>query len=224
MQGGDGAGDALVITSPTAMTPDPSPFGFRTVPKASGGKIWGPYLPPDTIRMGDPNSNEPSTPNHYVLFDRYSHPILYYPARKGANINLADTSALPPALNPPVAGWGGYLGPHGMFNPSDNDETVVTATGPTANVFAPVSPLPYAPPVSGDSSTGNMSTAMFMVLMGDVNRNGYIDGTEVPAFTGNYVLWSAGVDELFGEIHGLASPPASPSPKNPCDDVANFTR
>jgi hypothetical protein len=96
---------------------------------------------------------------------------------------------------------GGYLGPNGMFNPNDN-----IGTG------------------SSDSTTGVMSAQMFMVLMGDVNQNGAIDPGESPAYTGNYVLWSAGTDEKFGEINGLASPAALPTPSNPCDDVANFPR
>jgi len=157
-----------------------SPFGFRAV---TGGKIWGPYIAPDTIKMGDPTGN--GNMNNYVLMDRYKHPILYYPAKKGTNITHA----------------GGYLGPNGMFNPYDN-------TGID----------------SSDSTTGVMSPQMFMVLMGDVNQNGAIDPGETPAYTGNYVLWSPGLDEIFGETNGLATPAALPSPSNPCDDVANFPR
>lgn len=35
-------------------------------------------------------------------------------------------------------------------------------------------------------------------LLGDSNRNGKLDPTETPTFTGDYVLWSAGPDEKYG--------------------------
>ena len=151
-------------------------YGFRNV---TGGKIWGPYIPPDKIKMGDPSGA--GNVSNYVLMDKYNHPILYYPA-KGVKVDITQP--------------GGYLGTNGMFNPNDN-----TSTG------------------SYDSTTTEMTALMFQLLMGDANGNGAIDPGETPAYTGNYVLWSAGPDERFGP---LVNPTGPVSPSNPCDDVHNF--
>lgn len=40
-----------------------------------------------------------------------------------------------------------------------------------------------------------------------------------PAYTGDYLLWSAGPDELYGMPSA-----ATLTPANKCDDVANFSR
>jgi type II secretory pathway pseudopilin PulG len=51
----------------------------------------------------------------------------------------------------------------------------------------------------------------FRLLLGDTNMNGQIDAGETAAFTGPYILWSAGEDHRFGLVSGKE-----------LDDVANF--
>lgn len=40
--------------------------------------------------------------------------------------------------------------------------------------------------------------ADMQALMGDTNKNGLIDPTETPSYTGPYILWAAGPDGLYG--------------------------
>ena len=68
------------------------------------------------------------------------------------------------------------------------------------------------------------------LMLGDTNANGHIDGSEQPATTMAYLLWSAGPDEVFGPSlsqgsmtvqQGLASGTwASQVPS--CDDATNY--
>lgn len=160
--------------------------GFRT---RLHGKLWGPYLPPDRFKL-----NTTIGVAGGQILDRYKHPILYYPAKKGPGIVIT---------NP-----GGFMGPHGMFNPNDNT-------------------FYRDPPLSGRIL---MPALTFQMLMGDTGGvgpgqpakpNGQIDPNETPAYTGNYVLWSAGPDEVFGPTRFSNQPVSA---RNPCDDVANFPR
>jgi len=72
-----------------------------------------------------------------------------------------------------------------------------------------------------DDNAGYLAGKTLQVMMGDTNQNGQIDTTEQPAFDGDYLLWSAGPDLTFGPT---ADPNKPVSPKNKCDDVANFKR
>lgn len=56
----------------------------------------------------------------------------------------------------------------------------------------------------------------FRYMMGDLNNNGGIDPGEQPAYTGPYLLWSAGPDGQYGPS-GL-----NPTSASACDDVTNF--
>jgi prepilin-type N-terminal cleavage/methylation domain-containing protein len=49
--------------------------GFRTV---KGGKVWGPYLPPDKFRLVSDDDTIKNT-LRWDIMDRYSAPIEYYP-------------------------------------------------------------------------------------------------------------------------------------------------
>ena len=77
----------------------PNGNGFRT---RTGGKVWGPYLPTDFKN------------NNTQLLDRYKHPICYFPARKGAGINITGANGQP--RTPYVLAGAGMS----MFNASDN--------------------------------------------------------------------------------------------------------
>lgn len=62
----------------------------------------------------------------------------------------------------------------------------------------------------------SLTEEQFRYMMDDRNNNGRIDSGETPAYTGPYILWSAGADGTFG--------PASLTPidATKCDDVTNF--
>jgi prepilin-type N-terminal cleavage/methylation domain-containing protein len=201
-QGGDGAGNAIVVAGQTA---DPSPYGFRVVPKSAGGKIWGPYVAPDTLKMGDPNAAAGTigNVNNFVLMDKYKHPILYYPGKRGTNITQ------------PSSTLGGYLGPNGMFNPYDN-----TGTGSSDSTSGVMSAQMFMI-LMGDGGYDNGSGSPTV-------PNGMIDSGETPAYEGNYVLVSPGTDEVFGPTGTAGQPQQGPSwrgsPINPWDDVTNFPR
>jgi prepilin-type N-terminal cleavage/methylation domain-containing protein len=63
--------------------------------------------------------------------------------------------------------------------------------------------------------------ARLQLLLGDNNLNGMIDGAEQPEFVGDFLLWGAGPDEIFGPTKNVTD---RISPANPCDDVTNYAR
>jgi len=77
------------------------------------------------------------------------------------------------------------------------------------------------PRFNAEDNAGYLKKETLQVLMGDTNQNGMIDVTEQAAFDGPFLLWSAGPDLTFGPT---TDPNKPVSPKNRCDDVANFKR
>lgn len=63
---------------------------------------------------------------------------------------------------------------------------------------------------------GSGNIARFRFALGDENNNGFIDGTEVPAFEGPFILWTAGPDGEFGPSD------TSKAALESMDDVTNF--
>ncbi len=61
-----------------------------------------------------------------------------------------------------------------------------------------------------------LTQEQFRYMMDDRNNNGQIDSGETPAYTGPYVLWSAGADGTFGPTS------LTPTEAAKCDDVTNF--
>jgi hypothetical protein len=61
-------------------------------------------------------------------------------------------------------------------------------------------------------NANQLKLADMQLLLGDVNKNGLIDGSEQPSTTNPYLLWMAGFDGIFG----------FPSGQTKTDDVANF--
>ncbi len=62
-------------------------------------------------------------------------------------------------------------------------------------------------------------------MLGDYNCDGLIDPSAQPrgesAFTGDYVLWSAGPDGLYGPTNATAATPPTANDIQKCDDVLN---
>ena len=108
----------------------------------------------------------------------------------------------PAATNKPnIYTTGGYVvagkSPPGLFDAYDNIEAFRRAGENDANVVKRI-----------------------QLMLGDLNKNGYIDSGESPASTAPFILWAAGPDGLFG-ISDIADP--NPNPQlSKCDDVTNF--
>ncbi len=85
---------------------------------------------------------------------------------------------------------------------------LTAADGYVSNTGAPLYNTTYA---QGFLAQNNMR-----LMLGDINMNGQIDAGETPAFTGPYILWSAGPDAKFGPTATTTSEAAR------CDDVTNF--
>ena len=155
-----------------------------------GAKTQQPYLPLEKFKLVDPLN--PRTPNPNlntaVIGDRYSNPILYYPANPAGNINVP----------------GGYVDAAPYAS-----QTSVLANRAT-------------PRYNANDNINKLTTVQQLRrLLGDNDGDGGINGAaESAAFTGPFLLWSAGPDEQYG----LKDPTKPVSPSNRCDDVANFQR
>lgn len=79
--GADGPGFRTRAAAPAAST------GGVTIQQ---GKVYGPYLNPDQFHVKQVQVGVPSgtTETHWVIIDRFDMPILYFPARLGADINI----------------------------------------------------------------------------------------------------------------------------------------
>jgi type II secretory pathway pseudopilin PulG len=111
----DGAGVAPPGSNVESL---PGP-GFRV--RGTSGRVYGPYLPPDRFKLGDPSGTNRTEPGYLAILDRYNRPILYYPATGKPNIradngyaavrtgtirpmfNIADNAgARDPAMSPKI--------------------------------------------------------------------------------------------------------------------------
>jgi prepilin-type N-terminal cleavage/methylation domain-containing protein len=79
----------------------------------------------------------------------------------------------------------------------------------------------FNPNQNNTSASGGISANMLSIMLGDTNKNGYIDNGEHAKVTEGFVLWSAGPDRVFGPTQNTADPA---SDYQQCDDVTNFTR
>ena len=79
----DGKGADVTPADPKQPGP-----GFRT--RGTTGRVYGPYLPPERFKLGDPSGTQ-IEPGYLAIVDRYNRPILYYPATGKPNIRLAKS-------------------------------------------------------------------------------------------------------------------------------------
>lgn len=112
----DGAG-VRPSNNPTAQETEPGP-GFRV--RGTQGKVYGPYLASNQIRMGNPTNEALKTPGLLALMDTANNPILYYPASGRPNIRADkgyireyDGDTLPPGGRP-------------LYNSKDNIKAMTT--------------------------------------------------------------------------------------------------
>lgn len=171
-----------------------------------GGRTYGPYIQPDKFKISDVSRDKDVLGKPIpsgCLLDMRGNPILYYPARPG----ISDVTAAQ-----------GYVGESTdytvihpfLYNFSDNDDSA-------------------QPRFAGDAIN---NIKMMRAMLGDINGDGAIDAGETAAYTGPYIIWSAGSDGLFGPVDGsgaqLTSLPASADDVRQAvlnsDDVTNFQR
>ena len=91
---------------------------------------------------------------------------------------------------------------------------------------------PQRPMFNSDDNVGAMSQGALQLVLGDAEsnpgartlsaraKNGRIDGREQAAFVGEFLILGAGPDEKYGP----ALLTEIIDPKNPCDDVTNYSR
>jgi type II secretory pathway pseudopilin PulG len=175
--------------------------GFRL--RGSQGRVYGPYIPMDKFKMGDPSTPQRPDPGYLALLDRYGKPILYYPALGKPNIQKPN----------------GFIADYDSANPPADMRPLYNA-GDNAGAFKPVAP------------DTDPAIRRFRIFMGDQNANGMIDGTEEAAYTGPYLLWSTGPDEVFGASKNTFDDPPTGSGGDvldqrdvaKCDDITNFRK
>jgi prepilin-type N-terminal cleavage/methylation domain-containing protein len=165
--------------------------GFRvrgTVPPQ--GQIWGPYIPPGRFQVSG-TMDWDSTIN-----DTYGHPYLYFPAYKGAIVNVTQSP-----------NNGGYVS---AFWPSSGTPPTPLTAGTTVESM-----------YNYNDNTMGLSAAPLKIgdmeqILGDTNQDGAINANNTTNETASaqlpYLLWSGGADELYG---------LDPS-TGKTDDVTNF--
>lgn len=129
------------------------------------------------------------------LYDEQGRPILYMPARAlGGNINVAN----------------GYL---------------ASGTGRyDADVIRPFFVRNGSSMPMGSETLADIPSQALMrmqVMLGDLDTNGGIDTAagEHAKATGGFVLWAAGLDEVFGPVGSMGSVIINRSLAQACDDL-----
>jgi prepilin-type N-terminal cleavage/methylation domain-containing protein len=153
------------------------------------GKTYGPYIVPDKFKTTEPNDASAK------LLDNEGHIILYYPARPGnVDINTVNAAGFVNLANPNPATP--YTAPQiaPLYEAYDNLQVEAT----TAKPFPPGTTL--------------LPVSAMKTILGDKNGDGAIDNGENAVTQAPYLLWSAGVDGIYG---------FAPN-KDTTDDVTNF--
>jgi prepilin-type N-terminal cleavage/methylation domain-containing protein len=165
--------------------------GFRI--RGTTGTVKGPYLSPDRFTIGTilAMGSIPAQPvqvvaattfddSQDVLADRFFHPILYFPANKGAdpsNKSVAGGAFVNSNVDP---------SPQAVFNFADLHSKTFH-TGPGIDV------LP------------NKMTAKTMAFrLGNIDGSGTLASSDTPSATGPYLLWSPGPDGYYGTTDDVA--------------------
>lgn len=105
-------GKGADVNPPDPKAPGP---GFRT--RGTSGRVYGPYLKPESFKLGDPTGNR-TEPAFLALLDRYNRPFLYYPANGKPNIRLARSYA-----------WDRTTADRPLYNALDNQAAFVPKQG-----------------------------------------------------------------------------------------------
>jgi prepilin-type N-terminal cleavage/methylation domain-containing protein len=171
--------------------------GVATIKDAAGemnGKVSGPYLAESALRFSKTTPAGALDPDKAyddttVLIDGNDKPILYYPClNPQATINLPGPGSLA-----------------GMFVAGADP----TGPGDLANTAVPM--------YRGTDNSTWLPIATFRKKLGDTSADGVIVAPEQAVTRGNYILWTAGPDGIFGENPNVAA-----NSPDRVDDVTNF--
>ncbi|HZZ43435.1 MAG TPA: type II secretion system protein [Tepidisphaeraceae bacterium] len=198
--------------------------GFRTRPPLAGvdgvlgttddvpqGRVYGPYIPVDKFKIGDPSPIPSTSQLMWSILDSNHRPILYFPAspkkldptiQTGTAAYIGQTTAASPTPVPlPLTAIQTFV-----WDLTDNlGVTYTDDTGSSATAFV--------------RNSDTYAVVRISAMLGDMNHNGRIDTGETAATTGPYILWAAGPDGNFGP--DSQTPTTTDTAK--CDDVTNFT-
>ena len=187
--------------------------GFRMT---ATGKVYGPYIAPDNFTFGYSVSNgaggyELSAPaitlfppdyGRLVIADRSNKPIVYCPA-----LPRKPRYTLPSvyfAGRKPTSAGNGTPSTAALtdvffydFNNILGDPAVNTST-----VLNEYRGLLRQPTDTDDSKV----VMRLQQMLGDKNNNGRLDPGESPSIDAPFILWSAGIDGVFGPLEGGNKP------------------
>jgi prepilin-type N-terminal cleavage/methylation domain-containing protein len=171
-------------------------FRFR-----AQGKVWGPYMPADKIKIknsdGTANLNGSAT-----LVDANDVPIVYIPkTRWRSDIRAGNGFVAKNDLDPATTGDNAVFP---VYNQQDARKSF--------NVLA----FRHS-----DETTDANGIIRLRAMLGDMDNNGHINGTETPTTEGAFILWAAGDDNEFGP--NMADPMAPTAEEiRRCDDAIHF--
>ena len=194
---------------------------WDTADDVAQGKVYGPYVPPDKLKIASQASiiagnPTPALDNTDVILDSQGNPILYFAAtpRKPDITVIANVNgvAVPGFVARGSLGVGCcaamlYDADQNLYLDNLHPGVATYIDGATVSAFTR----------TADATPANTALFRMRVILGDTNADGIIGVGETAATTGPYLLWSAGVDGYFGP-----DDPANPSSVSKCDDVTNF--
>lgn len=196
-------------TPPGVVVDGVEGFGFKAWDVSSNkwrAHKYGPYLQPDNFTLGyaylngsDPAISEPGITfapadyAHLVIIDKSGKPILYCPASMTAKpkfssntVYVADFKPSGPTTNTYYFDLNNLLGDTTLSTPE------LTAFRKTID--------------PNDASPTYLNIKkMFRAIVGDADNDGYLHNGETLTVDHPYVLWSAGVDGVFGAPSGKSS-------------------
>ena len=182
--------------------------GFRM---QAAGKTYGPYLQPDNFRFGYPIDNggisDMSAPG--TVFNAVDHGRLMIADKSGRPILYAPTRLTKPKYSKPNA----YYAVQGSdsalkTNPVIFCDIDALLGNPKGAHFNDAFMKAYRSLILQDGETTSVPfVKRVQTILGDSGagpnaNNGRLDADETPLLTRPYLLWSAGVDGIYGPMGG----------------------
>jgi hypothetical protein len=152
--------------------------GFRTVvgTGSTGGKVWGPYLPPDKFKLSSPTYADTEM---WDIMDRFEKPIEYFPRwrmYRSDPTTPANTTCL----------FGGVAASTGHPNVYDFQQQFIANPTTSSKPNADSQVMRYLRVSLGDDYTNKDPTT------GGTPPNDLIDGKDVKGEMPPYILISPG--------------------------------
>lgn len=184
----------------------PGPDGaFNTADdELSQGKVYGPYLNPDKFKV-KMTSGSATVDGSAVIADSNDIPIVYLPKTPWpSTITAADGFVSENDYNPATPVDNAKLP---MWNFYDARSSFTASSFTRTGSDPPVNAL-----------------KRMQAMLGDIDCDGSITGSETAAYTGSFILWAAGDDGQFGPEVATAPLPLVPTKEMivQCDDAIHF--